>query len=199
MADAPETDFSALVLAAGAGTRFGGGKLMAPWRGRPLVEHALEAARAAPAAEIVLVVGADARVGPCGAAWAERTGAALRAVDAADHAEGLSASLRAGLRAVPAGRGAFVFLGDMPEVPHDIAGKLAAAVRAGAPAAAPTFNGVRGHPALLGPALVTRSAELGGDRGARHLLQGLGERLALIPSGPGVRFDVDRPSDLDRP
>src|SRR5690554_1009170 len=47
----------ALVLAAGGGTRFGGGKLLAPWRGRPLVAHALGAASTVCGARTLLVTG----------------------------------------------------------------------------------------------------------------------------------------------
>lgn len=45
------------MLAAGAGSRFGGGKLLAPFRGRPLVEAALTGLRQAPVDEIIVVAG----------------------------------------------------------------------------------------------------------------------------------------------
>ena len=49
----------ALILAAGAGSRFGGGKLMAPWRGGVLLDGALDAAFTAPVQAVHVVVGAD--------------------------------------------------------------------------------------------------------------------------------------------
>ncbi|HSW41052.1 MAG TPA: NTP transferase domain-containing protein, partial [Patescibacteria group bacterium] len=52
--------FAGLVLAAGKGLRFGGGKVRAPLEGRPLVGHVLAAARAAGLGRIVLVLGRDA-------------------------------------------------------------------------------------------------------------------------------------------
>ena len=52
---------AAIVLAAGGGSRFGGGKLLAPYRGRPLIEGALVNLADAPVDETVVVVGADAK------------------------------------------------------------------------------------------------------------------------------------------
>ncbi|MEA2445246.1 MAG: molybdenum cofactor cytidylyltransferase, partial [Thermoleophilales bacterium] len=49
-----------IVLAAGAGTRFGGRKQLAELDGRPLLEHALEALESAPVADRIVVLGADA-------------------------------------------------------------------------------------------------------------------------------------------
>lgn len=192
--------WAALVLAAGAGTRFGGGKLLAPWGSGVLLDGALASAFAAPAARVILVTGFDAeRVAAAARAFAERTGAAgrLAVVHAAAHAQGLSASLRAGLAAVPPeAQGAFVFLADMPKVPPDMAGRLAQAIGP-RPAAAPAFEGRRGHPVLLRRALFEPLAALEGDRGAGAVLAGLGEDLALVAADdPGVVFDVDAPGDL---
>jgi CTP:molybdopterin cytidylyltransferase MocA/SAM-dependent methyltransferase len=50
----------AVELAAGAGTRFGGGKLTAPVDGRPLAAHAATAALACGIGRLVVVLGADA-------------------------------------------------------------------------------------------------------------------------------------------
>ena len=74
---------------------------------------------------------------------------------------------------------------------------MSEAVRLGAAAAAPVFQGRRGNPVVLGRGLFPAVALLEGDSGARSLLQTLGARLALIESpDDGVLFDVDRPEDL---
>ncbi|MBL8553482.1 MAG: NTP transferase domain-containing protein [Phenylobacterium sp.] len=187
-------DFAAVVLAAGAGSRFGGGKLTAAYRGAPLIHGALAAARASGGA-ITVVTGADAEAV---ARAARAFDPAVRIVHAADHAEGMGASLKAGLAGLPAGlAGAFVFLGDMPRVPHAVLAPLAAAVRAGAPAAAAAFRGARGHPVVLSAALLDGAEALAGDVGARPLIQGLGARLALVEApDDGVLFDVDERPDL---
>ena len=194
--------YAAIVLAAGAGRRFGGGKLLARWRGRPLVEGTLDAALASGSDPIVVVTGADA--GPVAEAvrdWGQdrQAGARLRIVHAEDHAEGMGASLRTGASALPLGlKGVFVFLGDMPGIPHDVFAGLAEALAAGAPAAAPEHQGRRGHPVLFSATLIPELARASGDAGAREALSILGDRLVRIPTdSPGVRFDVDRPGDLD--
>jgi molybdenum cofactor cytidylyltransferase len=183
----------AIILAAGSGSRFGGGKLMAPWRGGVLLDGALDAAFAAPVAAVHVVVGAD----PAVAAHAARRGA--RIVHARDHPQGLSASLKAGIAALPKdAAGALVLLGDMPRVPHAVLAPLVAAVEAGAPAAVPVFEGRVGNPAALSAALFPEVMALEGDRGARSLIEGLGEALVRTPApDAGVLFDVDRPQDLD--
>lgn len=192
----------AVVLAAGAGTRFGGGKLLAPWGECVLLDAALAAAFAAPARAVTVVWGADERVPEAARAFAGRAGAAdrLRLVHAERAAEGLAQSLRAGVASLPADcTGVFVFLGDMPRVAPGLAGRLAGALASGALAAAPTFEGRRGHPVLFGRALFPQLLALDGDRGAAAVLAGLGEALALIPSpDAGVLFDVDRPGDIER-
>ncbi|HTK35869.1 MAG TPA: NTP transferase domain-containing protein [Caulobacteraceae bacterium] len=185
--------YHAVVLAAGAGARFGGGKLMAPFRGGALVDRAVAAALAAPVETVVVVTGADDRL----AVHLSRRDR-LVLVRAADHAEGMAASLRAGLAALPAGAaGALVFLGDMPDTPAAVPPRLIAALAGGAPAAVPVFEGRRGHPAGFSSALFPELLRLRGDRGARDLLAGLGDRLAEIEtSEPGVMVDVDTPQDM---
>ena len=190
-----EARFAAVVLAAGAGSRFGGGKLLAPYRGAPLLHAALVAARAAPVAGITVVTGADAEAVAAAALAFDPN---LTLVHAADHAEGMAASLRAGVASLGAEtEAAFVFLGDMPRVPHAVLAPLAAAVAAGAPAAAPAFGGRRGNPVVLSRSLFAEVAKLTGDVGARPILQALGARLALFEApDDGVLFDVDERGDL---
>ncbi|PVM89483.1 nucleotidyltransferase family protein [Caulobacter radicis] len=186
----------AIVLAAGAGTRFGGGKLLADYRGRTLLDHALDAALAAPVERVTAVIR------PGDSALAERIAVRpdprLRPLLAPDAAEGLGASLRAGARALdPAGDGVFVFLGDMPDVPHDLADVLAARLVEGVRIVAPVHAGRRGHPVLFSRACFADLATLGGDRGAQGLMAAAGEALALVETdAAGVLFDVDRREDL---
>lgn len=187
--------FEAVVLAAGLGARFGGGKLLAPWRGGVLLDAALASALAGPVRSVTVVTGADAAA----VALAARAfDGRIHIVNAADYAQGMGASLRAGIASLPAdAAGAFVFLGDMPRVPPAVLRPMAQAVEAGAPAAAPMFQGRRGNPVLLGRALFPDLLKLSGDEGARQVLQGLGDRLALIEApDDGVLFDVDRREDL---
>lgn len=193
-ADAPQA-LAAIVLAAGSARRFGGGKLLATFAGRPLLHGALAAARAAPVASVVVVTGAD---GEAVAACARAFDPTARLVHAPDHAEGMAASLRAGVAALPPEvQAAFVFLGDMPRVPHAVLAPLAWAVAQGAPAAAPTFGGRRGNPVVLSRVLFGQVRDLAGDVGARPILQRLGDRLALVEApDDGVLFDVDAPGDL---
>ena len=193
--------FEAIVLAAGAGTRFGGGKLLAPYGDGVLLEGALRAAFAAPVRTVTVVTGSDpSRVGAAVTAFARQAGQheRLKIVHAADHAEGMGASLRQAAAALPTdAQGVFVFLGDMPRVPVSVLEPLAQAVRDGAPAAAATFGGKRGHPALIGAILIPQLLTLTGDAGARAVLQGLGDRLVLVEApDDGVLFDVDKPADL---
>lgn len=195
--------FEAIILAAGAGSRFGGGKLLAPWRGGVLLDGALAAAFAAPVRRVIVVTGSDAEaVAARARGWAGRVGVLdrLAVVHAPDHGEGMGASLRTGAAALSPGlAGVFVFLGDMPRVPTGVAAQLAAAVKDGAPAAAAVFQGQRGHPTLIGAGLIPALLDLKGDTGARGVLKDLGQRLALIEApDDGVLFDVDERGDLDR-
>ncbi len=185
----------AVILAAGAGSRFGGGKLLAAWDAGVLLDGALAAAYAAPVRSVTVVIGTDA----------EAVAAAARGFDprtlvvhAVDHAEGMGASLRTGIASLPADAdGVFVFLGDMPRVPTEVLGRMAQALIDGALAAAPVFQGRRGNPVLIDRTLFPQLLALTGDAGARGVLQSLGDQLALVESpDDGVLFDVDTPGDL---
>lgn len=201
MATEARAPFEAIVLAAGAGSRFGGRKLLAPFGDGVVLDGALAAAFAAPVRNVTLVTGTDAgAVAEAARACAQRAGMSdrLHIVYAADHAEGMGASLRCGARTLPPDAGGvFVFLGDMPRIPHSVLAPLAASVRAGAPAAAARYQGRRGHPAVFGPPQFDALRSLTGDEGARAVLRDLDDRLILVEApDDGVLFDVDTPADL---
>jgi len=190
----------ALVLAAGLGARFGGRKMLSPWRGGVLLDGALAAAFNAPVEGVVVVVGADGdEVAEAARARAMALGHADRLTIArnADYAQGLASSLKTGLAGLPDdAAGVLVFLGDMPLVPPAVAAQLAAALSSGAPAAAPVRRGRRGHPVALSRSLFALLASLAGDQGARGVLDALGQALVLVVTNDdGVLIDVDRPED----
>lgn len=202
MAERKSARCDAVILAAGSGRRFGGRKLVAPFDGRPLLAGALDAAFAAPARRVLLITDGDpdlARIARDHAGALGR-GDDLDIVVAADAGDGMGASLRTAIEALPPDSvGVFVFLGDMPRIPPGLARDLARSLVPGVDAVAPRFAGRRGHPVLFGRACFPALRALGGDVGAREVLAAIGERLALVESAAaGVLFDVDRPEDLAR-
>ena len=119
-----------------------------------------------------------------------------------DFALGLSTSLKAGLAGVPeTASGALVLLGDMPRVSAALAARLIA-VHAAEPAAAavaPVAGGRRGNPILLARALFPAVATIGGDTGARALLDATLDRVVEVPTTEdGVLIDIDTPEALAR-
>lgn len=194
--------YDAIVLAGGAGRRFGGRKLLAPWHGAPLLCAALRTAIAAPVDRVIVVTGSDAEAVMAAIHdFGQSNGCTmrLRYVHAADYAEGMAASLRAGIAAMPASvRGCFLFLGDMPRVPVNIAPRLLEALTSHAgKAAAPVFEGRRGHPVLLTRELFPQLSELHGDEGARRVLDALGPSFVPVPvRDEGVLFDIDEPHQI---
>ncbi|MDE2595652.1 MAG: NTP transferase domain-containing protein [Sphingomonadales bacterium] len=178
---------AALVLAAGRGERFGGCKLDALFLGEPLLAHALRAACAAPVDRVLLVT----RAGQAMPANDPRLG--ILTVES----PALSVSLKAGLAALDGADGTFVFLGDMPLVPHGIAASLAAALGDNI-AALPTWQGQPGHPVLLSRRGFALAAGLDGDRGLGTVLRGRSDVLRMPCEDEGVVIDVDTPAALAR-
>ncbi|EYD74298.1 Molybdopterin biosynthesis protein MoeA / CTP:molybdopterin cytidylyltransferase [Rubellimicrobium mesophilum DSM 19309] len=120
-------------------------------------------------------------------------------VRAPDWREGLAASLRAGVNALPGGsRGVVVFLGDMPLVPPSAAGLLIAALENGAIGAEMRFSGRPAHPVAFGRALFDDLRSLKGDRGGRHLLSDHDKTVRVETLDAGAVFDIDHVEDMAR-
>lgn len=177
----------AVVLAAGHATRFGSDKLSAPLRGEPLIFHAIRAARAAPVSRVIVV----ARPGLETGTWQDGPAVEVMRLDS----PALSESLKTGIAAAEGADGAFIFLGDMPAVPHGEAYRLAALLGP-AYAALPRHDGRPGHPALLSAKAFPDIATLTGDEGAGRLLRTRSDVVFDDCPDPAIHFDVDRPEDL---
>ncbi len=181
---------AALVLAAGAGTRYSGDrrKLLAVVRGRPLVSWAVSVAEDAEFDEVVVVTGAIelSVVLPEGATvllnerWQD----------------GQSSSLRVGIDwCARQGHGSVVIgLGDQPGLTSEAWRALAEP--SPTPIAVATYRGRRGHPVRL-DASVWPLLPVSGDEGARRLMRGRPDLVTEVPCEGDPR-DIDSTEDLRR-
>ena len=112
--------------------------------------------------------------------------------------EGMGASLACGVRASADADGWVVALADMPFTAPATIQRIAQALRAGAPIAAPTYADRRGNPVGISRVYFEELAALGGDVGARNILQRDRDRVVLLAvDDPGIHRDIDSPRDLD--
>jgi nicotine blue oxidoreductase len=176
-----------LLLAAGAGERFGGPKALArDDDGTSWLLRSVQALR--PCAEIVVVLGAEAEQA---AALLPMSVVRVRAEDWAD---GMGASLRAGLEALGPTEhaAALVSLVDLPDVDAAVVARLLGHGSGRDVLARAAYGGVPGHPVLLGrdhwDGVVATAV---GDRGARDYLAA--HEVALVECGDlATGADVDR-------
>lgn len=187
--------WSALILAGGAGRRFGGGKLLADLGGAPVIRRVAERVCAAEFAEVIAITGSQ------GAAISGAlAGADVFVSEAPDWAEGMAASLRTGIAALsPQAAGVCVFLGDMPLAPVGLCPALVAAAQRAGYAARPRVAGQPGHPVAFTRAAFADLLALQGDQGATALLKARPEAVAYVDTADtGALLDIDTPDDLAR-
>jgi nicotine blue oxidoreductase len=183
---------AAVVLAAGAGTRFGGGKLLAALHGRPVLQHVLDRLTEAGLEPVIVVLGDDAEQIEAAVAWRDE----LR-VRNPDPGRGLSSSLRTGIDELPADvEAALIALGDQPLLDGSVVRAiLDAGVDPDRPIAAPRYadDGAR-NPVLLHRSAFELAASATGDRGLGPILAAHPELVRDIPV-PGANPDVDTRAD----
>jgi CTP:molybdopterin cytidylyltransferase MocA len=180
-----------IVLAAGAGTRFGGGKQLAYLDGRPLLEYAVRVMTSAPVGRVLVVLGAEAEHVLAGV---DLHGAEPLVCER--WSEGQSASLACGLAELVDCEAVVVTLGDQPRVSPDAIRRVIAARGGGAVAVRATYGSGPGHPVLLERVLFERLRDVSGDHGARNLLMSVQTReIPCDDLGGGA--DVDTPAELD--
>lgn len=197
------TQVPALVLAAGAGRRIGGPKALVRLDagGPTLLERCVDRVRGGGCGDVTVVVGAAATDV---AGLAAMLG--VEAIPAPDWAEGMGASLRAGLTALrlrePGPTAVLVTLVDLPDVTAEVVARVLAAVRREPDPAGlllrAAYGGRPGHPAVIGArhwATVLGAAR--GDVGAREVLAS--PQAILVECGDlASGDDLDRPDQLDR-
>ncbi len=186
---------AAVVLAAGAGSRFGGGKLLAPLEGRPVLQHVLDRLAEAGVTDVVVVLGEDAEAVEAALDWRRE-----RRVRNEDPGRGLSSSLRLGIEALhDAVTGALIVLGDQPIVSVEaIRAVLEAPPDASWPIVVPVYRDDGGrNPVLLQRAAFPLVAETTGDRGLGPLIAAHPELVREVPVDVlGGNPDIDTRADL---
>ncbi|HYU93206.1 MAG TPA: nucleotidyltransferase family protein [Actinomycetota bacterium] len=184
-----------IVLAAGTSSRFGRTKQLLELEGKPLVQHAVDAATAAGLDEVVVVLGHDA----------ERVGASLllpasgRTVLNPSYEAGQSTSLIAGLNAAgPESDAAVVLLADQPGITPQHLRALVETFEAGRPSIVRLRFRDGPGPALLSREVWDEARRLAGDTGAREIIAAHPGWVKEVVVESDAPVDVDRPPDLER-
>jgi len=187
-----------ILLAAGTSSRMGGNKLLLALAGETLLRRAARRALQAGLEPLIVVLGHEAR-----RARAELEGLACAAVENPDYEQGITASLRAGLRALPGEtQAAVVLLADMPFVTAEMISGLVERYRSSAaPLVVSDYQGVDAPPMLYDRALFGELESTAGGPGG-----GCGRRVvkrhrheAEVLSWPAAALaDCDVPEDYER-
>lgn len=190
------SNVAAIILAAGLSRRMGEtNKMLALYDGKPMVRIAAESALASHAKSVVVVTGHHAE-----AVRAALDGLDVRFVHNSDYEEGLGASVRTGIGAVPPDcDGALICLADMPRVDAALMDRLMAhfAPDRGSLIVVPSSGGRRGNPVLWSRRYFPELLALRGDEGARRLIRQHDDAVTEVPvEGDAAFFDIDTPDAL---
>jgi len=190
----PSRSIRAVVLAAGAGRRFGGGKLLAALEDRPVLQHVLDGLAAAGIDDPIVVVGRDAAALRAAIRWREAS-----IVTNPEPELGLASSLRAGWNAAleTGAEAVLVVLADQPRLSPAVVGLLLqVGLDAARPIVAPRYaEGGGRNPVRIDASADALVRSLLGDRGLGPLIAARPDLVRSIDV-PGSNPDVDRPEDL---
>jgi len=185
----------AVVTAAGSAERFGGKKLLTPIDGEPLLDHTIDALLDGGVAEVIVVVGKDAR------AELERDVNAMldprvRAVENPDPARGMFSSIQEGV-AQAQGDAILIMPGDMPFVSPETVRAVIAAYEKKPAIISPRYRGKRGHPVAL-PAFLRDEIRAAAPGATLHdVIHAHSDiRIDVDVEDPGINRDIDKPEDL---
>jgi len=192
----------AVLPAAGASRRMGRPKLLLPFRGGPLVAAVVSALRAGGVDGIVLVTATDDEDLRT---WARQAGVATAVNPAPER--GMLSSIQEGIAALGgadalARRGDILMVApaDLPLLrPESVAELLRRMAVPDARLAVPVYEGKRGHPLAIAPALIPEILKLDPEVGLKQLRDRHEAELIEVPvDDPGVVLDVDTPADFER-
>ena len=180
----PDKATAVVLLAAGRGERFGGAKLQASFRGRPLWEWAAMTAETFAFRERIVVIAPGGAIG-------SRDG--WTRTENSNAVEGMGSSIAAGVSLVSKSERVLILLGDMPLVSPDLLERLMATQGV---AFSRYEHGTPGCPAIFPRATFGKLKGLSGERGARSL--DLGQVSLVSPADKMELADIDTAHDLQR-
>ncbi|GAB4410072.1 MAG: hypothetical protein OHK0039_14220 [Bacteroidia bacterium] len=186
----------AIVLAAGASTRLGQPKQLLPFRGKTLLQHALDEVAAVGLGEKVLVLGAHADV-----ILARTDAQGFHIAHNPDWTSGMAGSICTGLRLLqelaPALAHVLILLSDQPFVTRDLLDTLVQTQLRHGQITASRYAGRSAVPALFARPYFPALMHLRGDQGARQMFGQHPDAVFDVPFDMGT-FDIDTPADVDR-
>jgi molybdenum cofactor cytidylyltransferase len=182
-----------VVLAAGGSSRLGQAKQLLPWKDRPLVWHAVQAALGSGLSPVVVVLGYESE-----GVRRALAGEPVTFIDNPEWSLGQSTSLKVGLAAVEEGMEAVVILlSDTPNVDADLVRALKNKHRSTlSPLVAPMVESRRANPVLFDRSTFTDLHKVVGDQGGRSLFDH--HRTEWVQWDSSILFDVDTVDDLNR-
>ncbi len=192
----PMPTLPGILLAAGNSERMGKNKLLLPFRGKPILQHAIDAAHFSSLSPLILVLGPESTV----ILKAVNTRSALVVINPTPHG-GYGSSLQTGLRALYQPCEAAMFLlGDQPLLRTDTIEKLITAFcKEPERWIAPSWRGQRGTPVITPASWFDKIFALDGDTGPREHLKDPSANLKLIKvEDQGVVLDIDSPEEYQQ-
>jgi molybdenum cofactor cytidylyltransferase len=185
---------AAIVLAAGLSRRMGRPKLLLELYGKPVIRHAVESVIAAGIRQVLVVTGPDQE--PLARAL---DGLDVRFAVNPTPESGQGSSVGVGVSALPSGTdAALIALADQPGVPAEVIPALIEALKQpGKAIAAPRYSDGIGNPVLFAASVFLELRTLGGDRGARAVVERDPSRLAVVDISSAMPRDLDTPEDYE--
>ncbi|SIO28982.1 nucleotidyltransferase family protein [Halodesulfovibrio marinisediminis] len=182
---------SGIILAAGTSTRMGRDKLSLPFRGKPIVQHVIDAARNSILETVTIVLPEQSDLEPlldldnC------------KIIYSTERAKGQAESLKAGISSAKShAQGAMVLLGDLPLISPEVINHLIWAFSQEPHNwVIPMQEGMRGNPITIPSQWFDKVMELEGDTGARPLLATPRLPLRLVKVneiGPFIDVDTEQ-------
>jgi len=193
----PVTSPCVVILAGGQSKRLGSPKQLLQVEGTTLLERTISAAQELGDGPVVVVLGAHAEL-----ILPEVRQAGIEVILNTDWQEGMASSLRAGIRHVEARHpqidGILFLVCDQPFLQADLLQRLInLQASADLPVAACRYGDRLGTPALFHQSVFSLLLDLKGDTGARKLLEGMADQVAVLDFEKGI-YDIDTREDYER-